>query len=107
MKAQVIGVSRINGISNKSGSLRDYDMGKLFCLQPIQSAGKQDPKEGTRFSRSGFGFEVMEVDLDASCMPQFKDVKFPAVLDLEMEQRPMFGKLQTVCVGLTQQKAAA
>lgn len=107
MKAHVIGVSRINGVSKKSGSLKDYDMGKLFCLQPIQPAGKEDQKEGTRYSRTGYGFEVMEVDLDAGSLVQFSKIQFPAVLDLEMEQRPMFGKLATICIGLTQQKVAA
>lgn len=107
MKAQVIGVSRIAGVSNKSGSLKDYDMGKLFCLQPIQPAGKEDKGVGTRYNRTGYGFEVMEVDLDSGSLVQFSKIQFPALLDLEMEQRPMFGKLATVCIGLTQQKAAA
>lgn len=106
MKAQVIGVSRIAGVSNKSGSLKDYDMGKLFCLQPIQPAGKEDRGVGTRYNRSGYGFEVMEVDLDSGALVQFSKIQFPAALDLEMEQRPMFGKLATVCTGLTQKSAA-
>lgn len=100
MKAHVIGVSRINGTSNKSGKLKDYDMGKLVCLQPIESKGKEDKEAGTCFAYAGYGYETMEVDLDVAAIPQFKDVRFPAVLDLVMDQRPMFGKLGTVCSGL-------
>ncbi len=105
MKATVIGVSRICGTSNKSGKLKDYDMGKLLCLQPIEAKGKEDKEAGTSFSVSGYGYEPMEVDLDSSALVQFKDVRFPAVLDLAMDQRPMFGKLATVCIGISKASA--
>lgn len=105
MKAHVIGVSRINGTSNKSGKLKDYDMGKLLCLQPIEAKAKEDKDAGTCFAVSGYGFETMEVDLDTNALIQFKDIKFPAILDLAMDQRPMFGKLATVCVGLSKVSA--
>lgn len=102
MKAHVIGVSRINGTSNKSGKLKDYDMGKLLVLQPIEPKAKEDKEAGTCFAVSGYGYETMEVDLDPVALIQFKDVRFPCVLDLEMDQRPMFGKLATVCTGINQ-----
>lgn len=99
MKAQVIGVQRISGVSNKSGALKDYDMGKLFCLQPIESAAKTKD-DGTSYKKEGYGFEVMEVDLDSDCIKQFSAIKFPAMLDVVIEQRPMYGKLASVCIGI-------
>ena len=101
MKAIVIGVSRMNGTSNKSGKLKVYDIGKLSCLMPIESKAKEDKEAGTSFAMAGFGYEVMEVDLDPAMLFEFEQVKFPATLNLAMDQRPMFGKLQTICVGIS------
>lgn len=99
MKANIIGVSRIEGISNKSGVLRPYDMPRILALQPVEMAAKSDDKAGTRYSKTGYGFEAMEIDLDPSAMAQFSEVKYPAVLDLVIDQRMLFGRLASVCVG--------
>ncbi len=100
MKAHIIGVTRVEGISKKSGSLKDYDMCRILALQPCEIAAKSDETIGTRYSKTGFGYEVMEIDLESGqVMQQFAQVRFPAMLDLEMDQVPRYGKLQSVCVG--------
>jgi hypothetical protein len=101
MKALVSGIQRINGLSNKSGSLKEYDMGKLFVLVAIEAAHKSDEQSGTRYTKSGFGYESMEIDLDPACFEEFKNYKLPCAIDLVMDSRPMFGKLASVCVGIT------
>lgn len=107
MKAHVIGVTRVEGVSNKSGQLKPYDMARILSLQPCEVAGKIDDKTGTRYSKTGFGYELMEIDLEsAEVMQKFAQVRFPAMLDLEMDQVPRFGKLQTVCVGFKPLPAA-
>ncbi len=100
MKAHVIGAVRVEGVSNKSGTLRPYDMPRLLVLQPVEIASKQDDASGTRYSKTGYGYEVAEVDLDVSALPSFSSVKFPALLDLEIGQRMQFGKLASVCTGI-------
>lgn len=100
MKAHVIGITRVEGVSNKSGQLKPYDMSRLLSLQPCEVAGKNDEQSGTRYSKSGYGYEVMEIDVASpEVMQKFAQVRFPAMLDLEMDQIPRFGKLQTVCTG--------
>ncbi len=101
MKAHVIGLVRIEGVSAKSGTLKPYDMPRLLILQPVEIAGKEDTQTGTRYSKSGFGFESAEIDLDPSSIPRFADVKFPAVLELEIGQRMQFGKLASICTGIS------
>jgi len=100
MKALVAGVQRVNGLSDKSGKLKEYDMGKLFCLVPIEAAHKQDEQKGTRYTKDGFGYEVMEIDLDSEAVDQFKAYKLPCAIDLQMDSRPMYGKLASVCTGI-------
>ena len=107
MKAIVIGCTHSHGISNKSGSLKDYGMGKMLILQQIEEIHTAKPELGTEYHKTGFGFEPMEVDLDLAALQQFATLKFPCQLDLLMEQRPMFGKLSTVCAGIVQQAKAA
>lgn len=103
MKVHAIGVLRVEGISKKSGALKDYDMSKILVLQPCESANAQDEKIGTRFSKTGFGYEPAEIDLDSfELLNKFSQLKFPVFLELEMGQAFKFGKLQTVCVNFKQ-----
>lgn len=100
MKAHVIGVTRLEGMSNKKGPLKPYDMAKVIILQPIEIVSKNDEQTGTRYSKTGYGFEPAEVDMDASALPAFSQLKLPCVVDLEIGQKMMFGKLASVCTGI-------
>lgn len=93
MKMQVVGITRIAGVSSKSGKPRPYDMPKVVCLQPVQIQKKE------AYERSGFGYEPLEVDLDPEAFESFSQVKFPCVLELITDSRALFGRLQTICVG--------
>jgi hypothetical protein len=99
MKANVIGVSRAEGISNKSGTNKPYDMASLVILQPMQTINSANPETGTRYAKTGFGYETAEVSVSPAAVVLFKDVKFPAALDLEISQDFMYGKLQSLVVG--------
>lgn len=91
MKLNVIGVKRIFGES-KAGN--DFDMCSVLCLVPIEAT------KGKKVTVQGHGMEVMEVELDPAAVVQFAQVKFPAMLELATDQRPMRGELKTVCTGL-------
>lgn len=100
MKAHVIGVTRVEGMSNKKGPLKPYDMGKITILQPIEIVAKSDEQTGTRYSKTGYGYEPAEIDMDVAALPSFAGIKFPALLDLEIGQVMQFGKLASVCTGI-------
>jgi hypothetical protein len=93
MKLTVLGVKRIQGTSSKTGN--PFDMCNLLALNPIQSfAGK--------VAIQGFGYEVMEVNLDPNAVPQFSAYqgKFPVTLELDTEYQAFMGKLETVVTGI-------
>lgn len=100
MKATIIGISRIEGVSDKSGVLRPYDIPRVLALVPVEVASKSDDQRGTRYSKSGYGFEVMEIDLSPDAIPQFSQVKYPSAVELEIGQRMAAGRLASVCTGL-------
>lgn len=92
MKMMAMGVSRIYGKAKKTGN--DYDMPRLFGMTPI------NPRKTENMTVEGYGFEPAEIDLDATAIHAFKDVKFPALLDLETDVIAAFGEFKTVVVGV-------
>lgn len=99
MKLHVIGVSRMIGTAKSSG--KPYDMAKLLCLQDVQVTAKEN------YQRTGFGFEVCEVDLDPPALSQFSQVKFPAIIECRTDNVMRFGKMQSLVVGLEKAGTAA
>ena len=98
MKMQVCGVQRIAGTS-KAGSA--FDMCQLLALIPIE------PTNSGKVQVNGAGLKLMELPLDPQALTQFMGLKFPLMLDLEMEPRPRNGRVETVVVGIVQLKQAA
>lgn len=98
MKFQAIGVKTMSGISKKSGSA--YQMGMVYGYAPIEEVQKE------AFEIVGYGFEPAELQLDPACIEQFKDVKFPAQLELETDVIARMGKFETVVIGLKAKPAA-
>ena len=92
MKMLVMGVSRIFGKSKKTGN--DYDMCRLFGMTQIAV------RKTENMTVEGYGFEVAEIDLDQTAVHAFKDVKFPAQLDLETDVVAQFGEFKTVVCGI-------
>lgn len=92
MKLTVLGVKRIEGNAKTTGN--PFDMCRLFAMVPIEVTGA-----GSKVTVHGFGFELAEVNLDPDALPKFKDVRFPAQLELLTDSRPFRGKLETVVTG--------
>lgn len=101
MKVHAIGLARNKGISKKNNPQgSEYDNCSLLILTPIEE-GAGNSKEGGTWERSGYGYSVSEIPVQVDAMPQFKDVKFPAVLEVVTDAEPRFGRLVTVVTGLS------
>lgn len=97
MKALCAGISRQHGNSKKTG--KPYDMARVITLQPIEVVSNPD------FSREGYGFQAVEIDLDPACLPRFAGVKFPCTLDLSTTDRIFMGRIQTIVTGFVPETA--
>lgn len=91
MKINAAGVQRIKGTSGKGN---EFDMSNLLTLVAIE------PVNNAKVNISGHGYKVLEMALDPACLNQFAGIKFPAVLDVELEPRPRMGKYETTVVGI-------
>lgn len=89
MRVKVIGVKRVRGI--KEG--RPYDFSKISYLRAIE------PVATETFNVQGYGLEVGEFDLDKDALLKFSDLKFPADLDLTVDNVPTRRGLQAVVTG--------
>ena len=93
MKVLVLGVVRMSGTSNKSGSPKPYDMTRLSYAVPIS------PVASNNRTVIGAGFEAKDLDLDPDCLSQFSEVKFPATLDLDVQPNPADLR-RNICQGI-------
>lgn len=99
MRANVVGVVRLSGIGKESG--KPYDFAQVLYLRPIEVSASE------KFTLQGYGFEVGKLDLDIDALPQFAQVKFPAQLDLVVDNVPGRSGLRAVISGINGVKAAA
>lgn len=90
MKMQVQGVKVLKG--EKDGN--PWDMSAVLIQTKIESF------QNAKVTVSGYGFEVTEMPLDASCIEQFKNIQFPALIDLDIGQRARMGKFESYVVGV-------
>jgi hypothetical protein len=91
MKVTVTGVKRVQGTGKESGN--PFDICRVFCLVPVENtAGKM--------TISGHGFEVAEMELEPGALAQFQGVKFPAELELQVDQKFMRGEFRSIVQGL-------
>jgi len=93
MKVLVLGVVHMNGLSKKSTPPKPYDMTRIMYAVEITPIDTQDRK------LQGYGFETRNLDLDPVALPQFKDVKFPSYLDLDVQVDPA-NLRRNICKGL-------
>jgi hypothetical protein len=101
MKMTTIGVKRVKGDKSKAGN--PFDILSVFVLVPVEQVTND------KVQITGAGSEMAEVPLDEAALQRFLDLKYPVVLDLQMDSRPRFGKFESVCVGyvvVPQTKAA-
>lgn len=91
MKMTVLGVKRIEGTAKATGN--PFDMCRVHCVVPIEvSSGK------TRVS--GYGFEQGEMELDPAALLKFEGLHFPLQLELQVEQRFVYGEFRSIVVGV-------
>ena len=93
MKVLVIGCSRMSGIGKESG--RPYDFASITYLKELE------PVTQEKFQLAGYGYETGKADLAIEALPRFKDVKFPAWLELQVTSEPGRQGLKTVVCGFT------
>lgn len=100
MKLFCSGLKRQHGIGKDSGN--PYDMFNMLTLVPVEVA-----KMGG-MSVEGYGFQILDLRIENEAVfRQFAAVKFPVVLDVDVEPRPFMGKYVTTIVGLVAPAARA
>jgi len=95
MRVQAIGVKRMSGPKGKNSG-RPFDFSQLAILKPIELVAKES------FQLQGYGFEVSELEVSNEAVTQFAQVKFPAALDLVIDNISGRDGLQAIVVGFTQ-----
>lgn len=98
MKVLVYGAMFMRGKSKKTGNA--YEMNRAYV------AGEITTKQTDDYDRRGYGCEPTTIECDPASEKFFNGVKFPAILDLETDMRPVGGKLVPVVVGIKQASAA-
>ena len=93
MKVLVLGVVRMSGTSTKSGTPKPYDMTRVTYGVPVA------PVHSENRTVTGSGFEVQDLDLDPAALNQFSEIKFPAVLDLDVQPNPS-NLRRNICQGI-------
>jgi len=106
MKIHALNISRTHGIScKKVAAGKPYDMANMQFLVPFEPGGG-DTKDGGHYERLGYGMQVGEIGCRNDCIDQFKDVQFPAQVEVSTDSEMVFGRMQTVVTGLIVKKAA-
>lgn len=98
MKCLIAGVKRIAGTAKESG--KPFDMCHVLCLTPIETSNGKTQVNGS-------GFELMQIPLDTNALPSFMRLAYPVQVELILEPRPRFGKVETVCAGFKEIAKAA
>lgn len=93
MRLNIIGIKRIKGDKSKAGN--PYDICALFGLVPIETSASD------KMIVTGKGFEIAEVPFDPEQFDHvaFSSLKFPQVVDINMDSRPRFGKFESIAIG--------
>lgn len=99
MRGTLVGISRMTGLGKESK--RPYDIVRALLLSAIVEFSKEG------FTRSGAGFEVVEVEVAPEAYASLCGLKFPYTGDIAMDQVVKGGKLATVICGVRPVGAAA
>ena len=91
MRATVIGVKRMSGIGKESG--KNFDFAQVEILRPMEVSST--PK----FTLVGYGYETSRIDLSLESLDRFRDVRFPATLELIVDTVPGRQGLRSVVTG--------
>ncbi len=99
MQAIVAGISRMKGIAKKTG--KPYDICNINTLVAVENV------QNEAFSKTGHGYEIVQIGATAECVAQFANIKFPATLDLITDMTQFAGRLVPVVVGISPKTASA
>lgn len=91
MKMHVLGAKLLKGTKDGNG----WDMSTVFVQTKIENM------QNAKVTVLGYGFEITEMPLDSECIDQFRNITFPAVVDLEIGMRPRMGKFESYVSGVT------
>ena len=94
MKVQILGITRMKGVGKKSQ--QPYDMCNIKAAIPQENVNTDSMK------KNGYGFDVAEIRADPQCIESFRDLKFPCMVTLKLEQEFRYGKMEQICVGFSQ-----
>jgi len=97
MKVIVVGVVHNRGVS-KTGN--KYDFAMVRFLREIRT---MESKNRQVFA---FGFEEATINLDPAALEQFRDIQFPARVDLAIKPDD-YNPDRNVCVGILREPKAA
>jgi hypothetical protein len=94
MKVLVFGVVEMVGTSKKTGAA--YQMRKLLIGSPVSNAHKE------AYSRRAAGFECSELECEDHVVEACLGLRFPLVLNVETDMRPIGGRLAPIAVGVSE-----
>ncbi len=92
MKAQILGVKHISGISKEKGT--PFEICNALIALPIENVSNASVKI------TGYGFDVSEMGVLPEALPQFAGLKFPCPVELVLELANYRGKVDTVISGI-------
>lgn len=84
MKAQILGVKHISGISKEKGT--PFEICNALIALPIENVSNANVKI------TGYGFDVSEMGVLPEALPQFAGLKFLALLNLFLTLLIIAGK---------------
>lgn len=86
MKVQAIGVNCRKGTSEKNG--RPYEIAEITYCVPDESGQKKSDSGAVVWVYTGYGNRIRTLPVNPSNIHAFRDVKFPAEIDLLIEPQP-------------------
>ena len=90
MRVKAIGAYRMTGVAKSSN--KPYDMGKLVIVVPVENMASE------KMTRVGYGAVVNELDVLPDAILNKFNFHYPCELDLVVDQKLQFGRLQAIIV---------
>lgn len=91
MKALVMGVVSLSGVSKKNGQA--YSFANLNLMQPIKE------RSGDTTTLVGGGYEQMQLQVEPDAVSKFRALRFPCELELLTDMRAYNGKVEVIVCG--------
>lgn len=92
MKAQILGIKHITGISKEKGT--PFTLCNALIALPIENL------TNANVQITGYGFDVSEMAVLPEALPQFSGLKYPCSVELVLDLAAYRGKVDTVISGI-------